>query len=402
MTNKEGLEVASLQKQPVKTFRVMIVAGEASGDAHAAALVKAINELAPNSVEFFGGAGPQLRAAGVRSVVDTDELSIVGLLEIGSALPKFLRAYKKLKSAAVEQAADAVILVDWPDFNLRLASALHRRGMKVVYYISPQVWAWRSHRVAAIRRDVDLLLAILPFEKQWYAQRGVSQVEYVGHPLKGEVQPQQSREEFCHRHALNPRRPIVSLLPGSRRNELQRNLPPMVEAVSIINEQRSDVQFVLVVATGRTPDEAQDVMRATGVVPSNIAILKNEAREALAASDAAAIASGTATLEAALLNTPLVVVYKESPINWHVLGSLITAEHYGLVNLIAQRRLATELIQSDYTGERLAAELLSLLDSERNSAVRKELEEVATLLGAGGASRKAAASILNLLHDERG
>lgn len=380
----------------------MIVAGEASGDAHAAALVKAINELAPNSVEFFGGAGPQLRAAGVRSVVDTDELSIVGLLEIGSALPKFLRAYKKLKSAAVEQAADAVILVDWPDFNLRLASALHRRGMKVVYYISPQVWAWRSHRVAAIRRDVDLLLAILPFEKQWYAQRGVSQVEYVGHPLKGEVQPQQSREEFCHRHALNPRRPIVSLLPGSRRNELQRNLPPMVEAVSIINEQRSDVQFVLVVATGRTPDEAQDVMRATGVVPSNIAILKNEAREALAASDAAAIASGTATLEAALLNTPLVVVYKESPINWHVLGSLITAEHYGLVNLIAQRRLATELIQSDYTGERLAAELLSLLDSERNSAVRKELEEVATLLGAGGASRKAAASILNLLHDERG
>ena len=380
----------------------MIVAGEASGDAHAAALVKAINELAPNSVEFFGGAGPQLRAAGVRSVVDTDELSIVGILEIGSALPKFLRAYKKLKSAAVEQAADAVILVDWPDFNLRLASALHRRGMKVVYYISPQVWAWRSHRVAAIRRDVDLLLAILPFEKQWYAQRGVSQVEYVGHPLKGEVQPQQSREEFCHRHALNPRRPIVSLLPGSRRNELQRNLPPMVEAVSIINEQRSDVQFVLVVATGRTPDEAQDVMRATGVVPSNIAILKNEAREALAASDAAAIASGTATLEAALLNTPLVVVYKESPINWHVLGSLITAEHYGLVNLIAQRRLATELIQSDYTGERLAAELLSLLDSERNSAVRKELEEVATLLGAGGASRKAAASILNLLHDERG
>jgi lipid-A-disaccharide synthase len=171
----------------------------------------------------------------------------------------------------------------------------------------------------------------------------------------------------------------------------------MVEAVSIMNEQRSDVQFVLVVAPGRTPDEAQDVMRATGVVPSNIAIVKNEAREALAASDAAAIASGTATLEAALLNTPLVVVYKESPINWHVLGSLINAEHYGLVNLIAQSRLATELIQSDFTGPRLAVELLSLLESERNAAVRKELEEVATLLGAGGASKRAATAVLKAL-----
>jgi lipid-A-disaccharide synthase len=375
----------------------MIVAGEASGDAHAAALVKAINGLAPNSVEFFGGTGPQLRAAGVRSVVDTDGLSIVGLLEIGSALPKFLRAYKQLKSAAIEQAADAVVLVDWPDFNLRLARALHRRGTRVIYYISPQLWAWRSHRVDAIRRDVDLLLAILPFEKQWYARRGVLQVEYVGHPLTGEVHAHQSREEFCHRHTLNPKRPIVSLLPGSRRKELQNNLPPMVEAVSIMNEQRSDVQFVLVVAPGRTPDEAQDVMRATGVVPSNIAIVKNEAREALAASDAAAIASGTATLEAALLNTPLVVVYKESPINWHVLGSLINAEHYGLVNLIAQSRLATELIQSDFTGPRLAVELLSLLESERNAAVRKELEEVATLLGAGGASKRAATAVLKAL-----
>ena len=379
----------------------MIVAGEASGDAHATELVKAINEQAPGQVEFFGGTGPRLRSASVKSIVDTDELGIVGLLEIGSALPRFLRAYKQLKQAAIERSANAVVLVDWPDFNLRLAHALHRRGIKVIYYISPQLWAWRPHRVKAISRDVDLLLTILPFEKEWYAQRGVTQVEYVGHPLAGQVQSHLSREEFCLRHRLDPSRPVVSLLPGSRQKELQRILPPMIEAVSILRGQRPDIQFVLVVAPGRSREEFQQIL-AGSRDKQNFTIVPNQTRDALAASDAAAVASGTATLEAALLNTPMVVVYKESAINWHTLGSLITAEHYGLVNLIAQRRLATELIQSDFTPQRLADELLLLLDGKRNSAVRKELLEVAAKLGEGGASQKAAASILDLLRDERG
>ena len=383
----------------------MIVAGEPSGDAHAAALVKAIQELSPKPVAFFGGTGPQLRAAGVRSVVDTDELSIVGLLEIGRELPKFLRAYKQLKQAAVEQAADAVVLVDWPDFNLRLAHALHRRGIRVIYYISPQLWAWRSHRVHSIRRDVDLLLAILPFEKQWYAERNVTQVEYVGHPLAGEVKARVNREEFCRQHKLDPVKPIVSLLPGSRHKELQRILPTMLEAAAILVAERTDVQFVLVVAPGRSLEEAQQVVNGNdrfSAVRKSIFTIQNETLEALAASDAAAIASGTATLEAALLNTPMVVVYKESATNWNLLGSLITANHYGLVNLIAERRLATELIQSDFTPERLADELRQLLEDERNSAVRAELREVASKLGAGGASQKAGAAILNLLRNERG
>lgn len=379
----------------------MIVAGEASGDAHATELVKAINEQAPGQVEFFGGTGPRLRSASVKSIVDTDELGIVGLLEIGSALPRFLRAYKQLKQAAIERSANAVVLVDWPDFNLRLAHALHRRGIKVIYYISPQLWAWRPHRVKAISRDIDLLLTILPFEKEWYAQRGVTQVEYVGHPLAGQVQSHLSREEFCLRHRLDPSRPVVSLLPGSRQKELQRILPPMIEAVSILRGQRPDIQFVLVVAPGRSREEFQQIL-AGSRDKQNFTIVPNQTRDALAASDAAAVASGTATLEAALLNTPMVVVYKESAINWHTLGSLITAEHYGLVNLIAQRRLATELIQSDFTPQRLADELLLLLDGKRNSAVRKELLEVAAKLGEGGASQKAAASILDLLRDERG
>ena len=375
----------------------MVVAGEPSGDAHAAALVNAIRQRASVPVHFFGGTGPQMRGASVESVVNTDELSIVGLLEIGRALPKFLHAYKQFKDAARERAPDAVVLVDWPDFNLRLARALHRRGIKVVYFVSPQLWAWRSHRVAAIRRDVDLLLAILPFEKHWYAKRGVTHVEYVGHPMAGEVKSTYSRDEFCRRHNLDPAKPIVSLLPGSRRKELQRILPPMLQAAKVLGQRRADVQFVIVVAPARARDEFDEILKTENIADGNFRLVENATREALAASDAAAIASGTATLEAALLNTPMVVVYKESSINWHVLGSLITAEHYGLVNLIAERRLATELIQSDFSARRLADELLSLLEEKRNASVREELRTAVTKLGEGGASQKAARLILELL-----
>lgn len=388
---------AALSKPADKPLRIMIVAGEASGDAHAAALVKAIRELASRSVEFFGGTGPQLRAQSVSSVVHTDELSIVGLLEIGGALPKFLRAYKQLKQAAVQQEADAVVLVDWPDFNLRLARALHRRGIKVIYYVSPQLWAWRSHRAAAIRRDVDLLLAILPFEKDWYADRGVEHVEFVGHPLAGEVHARYGREEFCRLYDLEPTKPIISLLPGSRRKELQRILPPMCQAAWVVIQQRPEAQFVIVVAPGRSRAEVEQILKTQELSVSNFRIVENATREALAASDAAAVASGTATLEAALLHTPMVVVYKESAVNWHVLGSLITADHYGLVNLIAERRLATELIQSDFTPRRLADELLLLLDAERNTALRKELRNAVAKLGEGGTSERAARLILNML-----
>jgi lipid-A-disaccharide synthase len=385
----------------------MIVAGEPSGDAHAAALVQALRKGEPQTqFEFFGATGPLLRAAGVESIVRTDDLAIVGLLEIGRALPKFWRAFKQLKHAALERQPDAVILVDWPDFNLKLAHALHRRGSKVIYYISPQLWAWRSYRARSIQRDVDLLLSILPFEQEWYAERGIDQVEFVGHPLSGEVRRRYDRTEFCRQTKLDPKLPIISLLPGSRRKELERILPPMLEAAALISARRPEVQFVVVVAPGRTSDEVRTIVRAQRSLPeplpSCLHIVSGQSREALAASDAAAIASGTATLEAALLGTPLVVVYKESAINWHVLGSLITTDHYGLVNLVAGERVATELMQDDLNGERLANELLALLDHERNAEMRTRLHEVADQLGEGGASERAAEHILAALRSECG
>ena len=384
----------------MEMVRIMIVAGESSGDAHAAALVQALRTAGPDTnFEFFGATGPSLRAAGVEPIVRTDDLAILGLLEIGRALPKFWHAYKLLKQAAIEKQPDVVILVDWPDFNLRLAHALHRRGLRIIYYISPQLWAWRSYRARSIERDVDLLLSILPFEQDWYAERGIDQVEYVGHPLAGEVRPRYDRAEFCRQTKLDPRLPIISLLPGSRRKEVERILPPMLEAAALISARRPEVQFVVVVAPSRTSDEVRDIVRAQRStpepLPSVLHIASDKSREALAASDVAAIASGTATLEAALLGTPMVVVYKESMINWHVLGSLITVDHYGLVNLVAGERLATELMQDDLNGERLAAELLLLLDRERNSAMRSRLHQVADELGEGGASERAAVRVLD-------
>ena len=382
----------------------MIVAGEASGDAHAAALVQALRAAEPEAqLDFFGATGPLLRAAGVESIVRSDDLAILGLLEIGGALPKFWRAYKLLKQAAIKAEPAAVILIDWPDFNLKLARALHRRGLKVIYYISPQLWAWRSYRARSIQRNVDLLLSILPFEQEWYAERGIDQVEFVGHPLAGEVHARTDRAEFCRQTKLDPKLPIISMLPGSRRKEVERILPPMLEAAALISVQRPDVQFVVVVAPSRTSEEVRNIVRSQRAMPeplpSCLHIVSGQSREALAASDVAAIASGTATLEAALLGTPLVVVYKESWVNWNTLGRLITVDHYGLVNLVAGERVATELMQDDLNGERLANELLLLLDETRNENARARLHEVANQLGEGGASERAARQILAALDE---
>jgi lipid-A-disaccharide synthase len=380
-----------------ETLRLMIVAGEPSGDAHAAALVAELRNVAGDrELELFGATGPQMRDAGVDSVVDTDKLSILGLIEIGRALPEFLRTYKQLKAAAIERDAHAVVLVDWPDFNLPLARALHRRGINVIYYISPQLWAWRQRRVEKIRRNVDLLLVILPFERDWYAQQGVEHVEFVGHPLVGQIRPRFNRTEFSQRHGLDASRPIISLLPGSRHKEVERMLPTLIDAAALLRSKRADVQSVLVIAPSRSEAEFRDIMSTDGL-SLDLLLVKDETREALAASDVAVVASGTATLEAALLETPMVIVYKESFVNWHTLGRLITAEHYGLPNLIAGKRFVRELIQDEFTSGKVVDEVLRLLEHDANNNVRRELHEMAKQLGSPGASRRAARTILEFV-----
>lgn len=369
----------------------MIVAGEPSGDAHAAALVTAL--LAANSnLKFFGATGPLMRAAGVETIVNSDDLAIMGIVEVGRVFPRFIKAFRKLRDAAIQKSPDAVILVDWPEFNLRLASALHRRGLKVIYYISPQLWAWRPGRVSKIKENVDLLLSILPFEVEWYKAHEVDHVEFVGHPLSGEVKARFGREEFCRRNDFDPARPLISFLPGSRQKEVERILPPMLDAIEELRTVRPDVQAIVVIAPSRTAQETYELMsrHQSGVAK----LIEQQTREALAASDVAAVASGTATLEAALLETPMVVVYKESPVNWHTLGRLITVQHFGLVNLVAGKEIAKELMQDHLTGRNLTQELLKLLEPQRNRSAREDLRDVARRLGDPGASQRAAKMIL--------
>ena len=377
-----------------KPLSVMIVAGEASGDLHAAKLVRAFRDASGGrEVSFFGAAGPLMRAEGVEAVVEADGLSIVGLLEIARALPMFLRTFRTLNRAAGERRPEVAILVDFPDFNLKLAKSLKKRGIKVVYYISPQLWAWRKYRIRTIRRAVDLLISILPFEKEWYERQGFRDVEYVGNPLAMEVHPNVPKEEFCEKHGLDPRKPIVALLPGSRGAEIARILPELIKTGETMRKRDGSVQFVLAVPAGKRGKI--DAMRIA--VPGWIKMVEGETFDALKAADAAAITSGTATLEAGIIGTPMAIVYKTSTVNYKLLRPLIAVDHFGLINLIAEKRLAKELIQDDFTPQILADELSRLLGAEVNAEFRRELRAAVDKLGHGGASRRAAEAILKLL-----
>ena len=375
----------------------MLVAGESSGDTHAAKLVRALREICPeDDLEFFGAAGPKMREAGVEAVVESDGLSIVGLTEIGRALPMFVKAYRALKQAAVARQPGIAILVDFPEFNLKFAWALKRRGITVVYYISPQLWAWRKYRLSSVKKNVDLMLTILPFEKEWYRKNGFEKVEYVGSPLAREVHITRDKDAFCRDNALDPGKPIIALLPGSREKEIARIWPVMSEAVREIDRRMPGVQFVVAANSeraGRLVENSIDAESAE-VRPK---IVLNQTYDALNAADAAAVASGTATLETGILGTPLVVVYKTSRINYSVFEPMIDVPHYGLVNLIAGKRVAKELIQAEFTAETLSDELIRLLDPDVNAAMRAELKTAADSLGHGGASKRAAEAVLQLL-----
>lgn len=385
----------------------MIVAGEASGDHHGARLVEAIRRQAPATrFEFFGATSHHLRRAGVEQIVNADEFAVMGLPEILRRLPMFRQALGKIKREAVRRRADAVILIDFPDFNLQLAKALKKKGLKIIYYISPQLWAWRKYRVRVIKKYVDLLLAILPFEKNWYAQQGVGHVKYVGHPLAGEVASRLGREEFCRKNDLDPEKPLIALLAGSRETEISRILPVMLEAAARLDDRKEEkLQFVIALAATRKVEEVEEALarrKKNGKsLPARLTTVVDQTREALHAADVAAVASGTATLEATLLKTPFVIVYRVSRLNAALIRPLVSVEHFGLVNLIAGERVVPELIQEDFTPDKLAAELERLLEHDENEEMRKKLARAAEKLNdsssAEGAAAAAARAVLKIL-----
>lgn len=384
---------------PPLSRQIMIVSGEASGDLHAAKLVRAIRESQPQTeFRFFGAAGPKMREAGVEPVVFADNLAIVGLPEIGRALPMFLRAFRDLKRAALERRVDAVILVDFPDFNLKLAKSLKKKGLTVIYYISPQLWAWRKYRKRTIRKYVDLLITILPFEKDWYKGEGISHVEYVGSPLTREVVPASTRGDFRSRHNIEQDVPVVALLPGSRHKEIVRILPVMLDAASELKKLVENIEFIVAIGSDKHAAEVRSMIESKPI--DGLRLISGETYEALNASDAAAITSGTATLEAGIIGTPMAIVYKTSTLNYKLLRPLISVEHFGLVNLIAGETVAKEMIQDEFTPTELARELNNLIQPVENKRTREKLAETADKLGHGGASRRAADTILRLLSEK--
>lgn len=336
-----------------------------------------------------------MREAGVEPVVLADELSIVGVAEIIRALPMFWSAFKKLLASADYRRPDVAVLIDFPDFNLRLARSLKKRGIRVIYYISPQLWAWRKYRVKTIKRYVDLMLTILPFEKDWYAKHGFDRVEFVGHPLANEVTATRSRAELCANTGLDEGDTLIALMPGSRHNEIVRILPVMLESALEIQKSRPEAQFIIAVRSGKNRADVDHIISSAANLPRSLIITEDVTYDVLGAADAAIITSGTATLEAGMIGTPMVIVYKGSRLNYVLLKPLISVEHYGLINLVAEKNIARELIQEDFNAATAAAEILRLLEPTTNKTMREELAVAAAKIGTENSARRAAAVILS-------
>ncbi len=357
--------------------KILVSAGEASGDLYAAGLVERLRERLPGA-EFFGCAGPQMRRAGVRAVVDSASLAVVGLVEVVSHIPRIYREYRKLCRAAAAEKPQLAILTDSPDFHLRLARRLKRLGVPVFYLIAPQVWAWRQGRLPQMRRTIDRLFCIFPFEEEFFTRHGIPAV-FIGHPLSRMVRPRLSKEEFLRKHGLPADRFLITLLPGSRRGEVLRHLPAVLDAADRIGRAQL-ASFVWAAPAGRFLGEDFASFRER-IGRSPIQVIEGETWEAVAHADLALAASGTVTVEAALLGTPMVTFYRVNRLSWFMGKWLVRVPFYSMVNLVAGRAVVPELMQNEVMGDRLAAEALRLLgDPAARNQMRRELHEVAARL----------------------
>jgi lipid-A-disaccharide synthase len=357
---------------------VLVSAGEASGDYYAAELVRELKRRWP-ACEFFGCAGPHLRNAGVRAVIRSEDLSVVGIVEVVGHLPRIWRRFRQLIRAAALERPELAILTDSPDFHFRVAAKLKRLGIPVVYLVAPQVWAWRKGRVKTMRRVIDRLLCIFPFEEEFFREHEVP-VSYIGHPLATRVRPALSRDEFFRKHNLDAGRPLVGVLPGSRRSEALRHLPDLVRAAEILSRDRA-LTFLL----PASPTCGAEFF-ARPLAGSRLRVIEGEAWDAMAHCDVALAASGTVTVEGALLGAPMVTFYRVTDVSWAIGKLLVKTPFYSMVNLIAEKRIVPELMQDEMTGERIAAETARLLDDAvERGKMKEELARVARLLSGAGA-----------------
>ena len=355
---------------------------------YAARLAVALRER--TGAQFFGMGGPRMAEAGVELIADYHEVAVVGIAEVLHKIPSVVRVQRRLAREAVRRKASLAILVDSPGTHLGVARRLKKHGIPVGYFIGPQVWAWRSGRVRIVKRRVNRMVVIFPFEEKIYRDAGVP-VDFVGHPLADVVKASMTRAEFAAHHGLVADRPIVALLPGSRGSEIERNFPAILEACERLTLEMgkdSAPQFVHAAAPGLARNPSTVASASSNVT---IRRIEGETYDALAAADCAIVASGTATVEAALLGTPMVVVYRVAPLTAFILRRMVHTPFFSMVNLVAGRRIVPELIQDDFTSAAVAAEVRRLLESP---AAREEMKEglagVRTSLGSGGAIERAA------------
>ncbi len=371
--------------------KVLISAGEASGDLYAAGLVEALRRHRPD-IEFFGCAGPRMQQAGVRAVVDAHSLAVVGLVEVVTHIPRIYSEYRKLLKAARAEQPEIAILTDSPDFHLRVARRLKKLGIPVFYLVAPQVWAWRKGRLPLIRRTIDKLLCIFPFEPEFFARHGID-ATYIGHPLTRLLRPSASRAELRRRFGIPEGASLVALLPGSRTGEAMRHLPILLEAVERIRAAANPMtQFVLAVPPGTIPLGSNFRERISS---ASIQLVEGKTWDVLVCADVALAASGTVTIEACLLGTPMVTFYRVNNLSWWIGKALVRVPFYSMVNLVAERRIVPELIQDQMTADGLAREALALLESEAaREGMRHDLAEVVQKLSGAQDPLDTAASLI--------
>ena len=380
-------------------MRVMISCGEPSGDLYAGALAAEILEEEP-SATIVGFGGDRLAAAGATLVQNFSGLSVTGLLEVVRVLPRTYATYRRLITDAEQHPPDVFVAIDFPDFNFALARALKKRGIPIVYYISPQLWAWRASRMQTMKRLADRVLVIFPFEEQIYRDAGVP-VEWVGHPLFDVTPPRRSRGEFLAAQGLDPSRPVLALLPGSRTNEVRSILPDVVQAAILIRRQVPGVQFVVARAP-HLDDRLFEPLQLLASDAGGVVTIAGQADDVLASADAAIVASGTVTVQAALHECPMVVVYRLSPLTYRLGKPFVHVDTYAMANLVAGHRVVPELIQDAFTPEAAGAEAVRMLtDDEYAARIRRDLREVKSRLGDAGASRRAARAVLQIARGPR-
>jgi lipid-A-disaccharide synthase len=375
--------------------RLLVSSGEPSGDLYAAELVRHLRESIP-ALDVFGLGGDQLAAQGAHLVAHVRDLAVVGLVEVLRHLRRLRGIFRSVLAQVDQTRPDLAVLVDYPDFHLRLARELKRRGVPVVYYVSPQLWAWRRGRMHTIRETVAHMIVIFPFEEALYREAGVP-ATFVGHPLVDTVRPAVDREAFLASAGFDPTRPVVVALPGSRPQEVAHNLPPLVDGLRLLTARRPQAQLALAVAPSLPPATFDGALEGLPIVR-----LVGRTHELMSTASAGIVASGTATVEAALLGLPMVVVYRLSALTYALGRPFVRVPRFAMANLIAGREVVKELIQKDFNGPNVAAETLRLLDDpEALTAVRSGLADVRQRLGQPGASARAARVVLETLDKNR-